>query len=149
MKKGLIALAALAMLSSCGGSDDDKAPVILQDVTPIVSGMKSGTWRVTDYRDNGDDETNHFTGFNFTFANGNVLTASDGVETFTGAWTITNFKTDDDTPNNNVDFNIFFSAPADFEDISDDWDIVSSTATKIVLTDNGSSGTDSLTLEKN
>jgi hypothetical protein len=149
MKKGLLAFAALAILTSCGGSDDDKTPIVLQDVTPIVNGMKSGTWRVTDYQDNGDDETNHFTDYTFTFADNNVLTATGGVNTFNGAWTVTNFKTDDDTPNNNVDFNIFFSAPADFEDISDDWDIVSRTDTKIVLIDNGSGGTDHLTFEKN
>ena len=50
-----------------------------------------------------------------------------------------------------IDFNIFFSAPADFAELSEDWDIISHTASKIELihVSGGNGGTDLLTFEKN
>jgi len=50
-----------------------------------------------------------------------------------------------------LDFNIFFASPPDFEDLSDDWDFISHTSTKIELIDmsGGNGGTDYLTFEKN
>lgn len=49
-----------------------------------------------------------------------------------------------------IDFNIFFSAPVDFAELSEDWNIVSYTATKIELIhqSGGNGDTDLLTFEK-
>jgi hypothetical protein len=50
-----------------------------------------------------------------------------------------------------LDFNIFFAAPPDFENLSDDWDFILYKSTKIELIDmsGGNGGTDYLTFEKN
>jgi hypothetical protein len=79
------------------------------------------------------------------------LTATNGTNTFTGFWSVTSNNSNDDSPNNDLDFNILFASPANFEDLSDDWDIVSRTTTKIELIDvsGGNGGTDYLTFEKN
>jgi len=131
-------------------SRDEDPQFVLQDTSAIVNGMKEGTWRVTFYSDHGNIETDHFTGYEFIFEAGDVLTATNGTNTYTGAWTVTNTKRTDESPANFIDVNILFAAPADFEDISDDWDIVSRTATKIVLTDVADGGTDvdNITFEK-
>lgn len=52
---------------------------------------------------------------------------------------------------NDIDFNIFFSSPADFAELTEDWDIISHTASKIELkhVSGGNGGTDLLTFEKN
>ena len=49
------------------------------------------------------------------------------------------------------DFNIAFSSPADFADLTDDWDIVQFTSVRIELIDvsGGNGGTDKLVFEKN
>jgi hypothetical protein len=49
-----------------------------------------------------------------------------------------------------IDFNIFFASPEKFSELSDDWNIVSHTATKIELIDvsGGDGDTDLLTFEK-
>jgi hypothetical protein len=48
-----------------------------------------------------------------------------------------------------IDFNIFFASPEDFNELSDDWNIVSYSATKIELIDESSDGEiDLLTFEK-
>jgi hypothetical protein len=50
-----------------------------------------------------------------------------------------------------LDFNIAFTAPANFLELTYDWDIQSRTDTKIELIDvsGGNGGTDYLTFEKN
>ncbi len=49
-----------------------------------------------------------------------------------------------------IDFNIFFASPADFAELTEDWDIISHTASKIELkhVSGGNGGTDLLTFEK-
>ena len=134
---------------SCSSDDKKAAPV--EDTTAIVNTVSQGTWRVTNYIDHTLNQTDHFTGYIFTFGSGNVLTATIGTNNIAGTWSVTNTSSSDDSPEDPIDFNIAFTAPADFEDINDDWDIVSRTATKIELIDvSGSSdNTDYLTFEKN
>lgn len=137
------------LLISCHSEEDLTAADIVQ-MTAITNTMKQGTWRVTNYVDHGTDKTDNFTDFDFTFDSGNALTATNGTNTYTGFWSVTNTANDDQSPNNNIDFNITFSAPAHFEDITDDWDVVTRSDTKIVMIDVGSSGTvDNITFEKN
>jgi hypothetical protein len=100
--------------------------------------------------DSGVNETSNFTGYNFTFASNNVLTAAGNGMTTSGTWSVTDSNSNDDTLND-LDFNIAFTTPANFVDLTDDWDIVSRTDTKIQLIDvsGGNGGTDYLTFEKN
>lgn len=135
---------------SCS-SDDKKVVVPVEDITAIVNTASQGTWRVTTYIDHTLNQTDHFTGYIFTFGSSNVLSASNGTNNYTGIWSVTNTNSSDDSPDDPIDFNIAFKAPADFEDITDDWDIVSRTATKIEMVDvSGSSdNTDYITFEKN
>ncbi|MFY8008882.1 MAG: hypothetical protein ACOVNW_04250, partial [Flavobacterium sp.] len=122
-----------------------------QDPTPVINAATQGTWRVTSYVDSGTDETNHFTGYNFTFSNGGVLTATNGSNTVTGTWSVLNDDSNDDSPSNDLDFNIGFTAPANFADLTDDWDIVTYSDTTISLIDisGGNGGTDTLVFTKN
>lgn len=143
----------MVFTTSCSSSDDSStttAPIV--DTTPIINTVSQGTWRVTKYIDHTKNETADFGGYTFTFGDGNVLTATNGPNTYTGVWSVVSSNSsDDDSPDDSVDFNIIFTAPADFEDISDDWDILSRTATKIELVDDSknSSEIDYLTFEKN
>jgi heat shock protein HslJ len=54
--------------------------------------MMQGTWRVTYYSDHGQEETDHFTGYDFTFGADDLLSATDGSNTYTGAWTLSTNK---------------------------------------------------------
>lgn len=112
--------------------------------------IQSGTWRVTKFIDSGTDETAHFTGYTFTFNSGGLLRATNGSKTYDGTWNIND--TDDKRDcQEDLDFNINFSSPADFEDLSDDWHFMSHYENKIELTDmsGGHGGVDYLTFEKN
>ena len=139
----------LNVASMCSSDDNSSSSA---DPNPVINTVTSGTWRITFYEDSGVNETYHFTGYNFTFGSANVLTATNGTNTYTGSWSVTNSNINDDSPSNDLDFNVLFSTPAVFADeLSDDWDILSRTDTKIELVDvsGGNGGTDYLTLEKN
>ena len=119
---------------------------------------QSGTWRITYFWDKDKDETDHFAGFAFTFNVNGTLIAVKGNTTVNGTWSVIddsgNSSSDDDgNSTDDDDFNILFSVPrsSDFDDLNDDWDIISANANKIELTDvsGGNGGVDFLTFEKN
>jgi len=144
----LFSLFMLNVASMCSSDDNSSSS---QDPTPVINIASQGTWRITSYIDSGVNETNHFTGYNFTFGPSNVLTASNGTNNYTGTWSVVTDTTNDDNPSSDLDFNIGFTAPADFADLTDDWDVVSYTATTISLIDvsGGNGGTDTLVFTKN
>jgi hypothetical protein len=135
--------------SMCSDDDDNFTPTNVNQ-TQVINTVMSGTWRITNYVDSGTNETANYAGYNFTFGAGNVLTAVGGGATHSGIWSVTDSNSNDDTLND-LDFNIAFSTPTILLDLSDDWDIVSRTDTKIELIDvsGGNGGTDYLTFEKN
>jgi len=143
-----ITFISLFFLPACN-SDDDNASNN-DSKSKIEDNVEMGTWRITKYIDSGKDELNHFIGYNFTFGSNNVLTASNSTSSYTGTWSITDSNSDDDSQGD-LDFNIFFAAPPNFEDLSDDWHFISQMSTKIELIDvsGGNGGTDYLTFEKN
>ncbi|HPW97824.1 MAG TPA: hypothetical protein PK218_04625 [Flavobacterium sp.] len=146
----LFCLFMLNVASMCSSDDDSSSSS--QDPTPVINAASQGTWRVTSYIDSGNDETNHFTGYNFTFGSNNVLTTTNGTNSYTGTWSVTSSDdSNDDNPSSDLDFNILFSSPADFADLTDDWDIVTYSSNTISLIDvsGGNGGTDILVFTKN
>ena len=144
----LFCLLMLNVASMCSSDDNSSSST---DPTPVITIVSQGTWRITSYVDSGTNETNHFTGYNFTFGASSVVTATNGTNTYTGTWSIVTDSSNDDNPSSDLDFNIAFASPADFEDLTDDWDIVTYTATTISLIDisGGNGGTDTLVFTKN
>jgi hypothetical protein len=139
--------------ASCQSDDSNNSPTFpqnLQAINNVNQSVQQGAWRITYYFDTDSDETSRYTNYTFTFGSGNVLTASNGTNTYTGTWLVTNSNSNDDNPQSDLDFNIAFSSPANFQDLTDDWDIVSYTATRIELIDisGGNGGTDHLVFEK-
>lgn len=138
-------------LISC--SDDDSSPTTNSNPGQVVATATEGTWRVSSFIDDTDDETTNFNGYNFTFAANGVVTATNAVNTYSGTWSVSDSDSsdDDDSSSDDVDFNINFTTPAAFADLSDDWDIQETTATTIKLIDisGGNGGTDYLVFTKN
>lgn len=133
--------------SMCSNDDNTISSNSPSDVNAVVS---NGTWRVTYYYDSDQDETTNFSGYNFTFASNNVLTASNGTNNYTGTWSVTDSNSSDDSIND-LDFNIAFISPVQFEELTDDWEIIEKTSTQLRLIDisGGNGETDYLTFTKN
>ena len=132
-------------------NNDDTTPSNSNDPNPVINIVKNGTWKITFFEDSGVNETSNFLGYNFTFGANNVLTATNGANVYVGTWSVTIDNSGDDSPSNDLDFNIAFASPANFSELTEDWNIVEKTDTKIKLVhvSGGNGGTDSVTFEKN
>lgn len=149
--KLITSLFIVFFLSSCKKNDDSKNKDD-DTINLIENNVESGTWRITKFIDSGDNETNNFSGYNFTFNSSGTLNTNNGSNDYSGTWSITDSNSnDDDDSFDDLDFNIYFNLTNIFEDLNDDWDITSYSTTKIELIDisGGNGGTDYLTFEKN
>lgn len=150
LKATLVIFIYTGLAMSCN-KDDDNSQQQNTTIPQTINTAQSGSWKITYFFDSDQNETNHFTGYVFTFNENGSLVAVKGSTTVTGTWSVTGSNSsDDDGGSSDTDFNIFFASPADFEDLSDDWDIISVSNSKIKLTDvsGGNGGTDFLTFEK-
>jgi len=128
---------------------DDSSPN-QEEIKRIQEEMNSGLWKITSFIDSGEDETSHFSGYIFEFTPAGVINATKTGTSYSGVWSISDEDSSDDSPED-LHFNIFFNLTNDFEDLNDDWEIVSHSGTKIELIDvsGGNGDTDYLTFEKN
>lgn len=161
-KTVLLAFFTAVAFTAVGCSEDEEnvnnnnnnASALLAE--QVRTTAQEGSWSITKFEEDGRDETSDYSGYSFTFNSDGSLTASNGQNTVTGTWSVTldssNSSDDDsDDDSDDVDFNIFFVSPADFEELSDDWDIISRSDNRIQLIDisGGNGGTDYLTFQKN
>lgn len=149
----LLTLMVLVFASKSCDKDDTKTEVQITsaDIEAIKATAMSGEWIITYYFDTDKDETSDYDGYTFKFNTNGTLGATNGNSSLSGAWSISSSdNSSNDDSSDEVDFNIFFSSPDVFEELSDDWDIKKYSDTKIELIDisGGNGGTDLLTFEK-
>lgn len=146
MKNILLPMIALGLLTSCSKWKNDQKQ--------INKAAIDGTWIVSSYIDDGDDETADFTSFRLDFLEDGILNGTDLLSSnsnpYVGSWSVTDSNSNDDDSLEDLDFNINFAVGNKLDDLSDDWDIISYTDTEIKLIDvsGGGGGTDYLTLTK-
>lgn len=106
--------------------------------------VSSGTWRVTLFTDSGNDETANFSGYTFTFSSGGTLTAIKSGVTKNGTWSV-------NTSSNkfNIDLGVKDNTNKPLGDLTNDWQIISSSATEVKLKDNNTSSNEFVTFTKN
>jgi hypothetical protein len=138
---GLVSLSFLVGISSCDDnstSENDDKPT----KQVVESALKESQWRVTNFFDE-KDETQHFDGYSFQFSNDGSVIAAKNNTLVSGTWST--FK----SSNGEIKLNLEFSLTEPFDELSDDWVVVESSSTRIVLEDvsGGSGETDKLTFE--
>ena len=141
-------LLSVIIVTSCTSEDNGGIIIDTSNIQQMSETAKSGTWRITSFVDSGKNETANFTGYDFNFNDNGTLSATKDPNTINGTWSITNGSSSNSS---NVDFDIAFASPNNFEELSEDWDIVSISNSKIDLihVSGGNGGTDTLTFEKN
>ena len=148
MKTSIFCLAVLIIaMTAC-----EKNPSENEQLThplKLSETITNGSWIISSMIDSGKNETHHFSGYNFFFGGNGILTATNGQKSYKATWSITSGKNSDDG-SNDLHFNIFFDAYGDWEELNDDWDILSESDNKIELIDisGGNGGTDFLTFSK-
>ena len=124
-------------LSSCAKDKSSTDP----STSDIVG---QGTWKITLYNNNGNEETQNFAGYTFTFNSNGAIAAVKNASTMNGTW---NTGADDSHNKLILDFGM----EVQFSELNEDWVILEQTASKIRLehVSGGNGGTDLLTFEKN
>lgn len=114
-------------------------------INKIEDSIVEGEWNVTLFQEDGNNETKDYTGYRFKFNTDGSVTVQPGLLTviYTGTW-----KTEKDS--GHVDFILNFTTPANLEDLSDEWEVLSESKTKLELEDvsGGNGSIDKLTFEK-
>jgi len=137
----------LSVLSACEKDVSTNDSFTITEMEQIV---ETGSWVITNFNDSGKDETYHFNGYHFSFKDDGVLESTNGVNIYVGLWNISH-DSSDDSSTSDVDFNIYFDSTNDaFEELTEDWEIISNSSTKIELIhiSGGNGGTDYLTFER-
>ncbi|MCS6917642.1 MAG: hypothetical protein RMK52_07535 [Chitinophagales bacterium] len=136
MNRLLAVLMVAALFGACKKDDDGSAGEVSQTV-------QNGQWRITKFIEDSVDHTSYFTGYVFTFNENGTVTATNGSNTVSGTWGTRN-------DSGKTKFDLYFSSPYEFEEISEDWVVLSFTSTLIDLEhiSGGDGSIDHLTFEK-
>ena len=126
MKKILILL-AIVTFASCS-SDDDSGNVNTNEFENIKTTLPQGEWKVSKLIDGQSDHTMDFESFIFTFNGDGTVKAQNDLLTENGTWAYDNSSSSEELV-------LQFSEQTPFDEINDDWDIVSVTNSQIELSD--------------
>jgi hypothetical protein len=110
-------------------------------VTAITNTMTSGDWRISYFVEGGNQSTDTFSDYAFTFSSGptNTVIASDGEASVTGAWGI-------GYEDNDATLNLDFGADSTFIRLNKDWRVTDLMDTRLTLQHDS---LDYLTFDKN
>jgi len=94
------------------------------EVNTLRTIMKNGTWYVSQFLDDGEDETSNFTGYDFTFLESVTVYATNGSGIVYGVWIVSldsgelNFEFDMDSPINGADNDAYDVLEYDYDQIT-------------------------------
>ncbi|AFL81615.1 hypothetical protein Aeqsu_2155 [Aequorivita sublithincola DSM 14238] len=127
MKKLLILFTAI-VFASCS-SNDDSGDANTNEFENIKTTLPEGEWKITRLIDGESDHTTAFESFIFTFNQDGTVFAQTDLFTEAGTWKY------DNSSNSAEELDLLFSETPPFDEINDDWDIVSVTNSKVELKD--------------
>jgi hypothetical protein len=134
-------------------SDIDSSPKVKtpsdgHDIIAII--VTNGTWKISCYWKSERNEMINFNGFNFSFGANDLLTVTDGKNTYKGTWSILEADSNNESISD-LKFNIAFAYPIHFVEIIDGWENIEQSPDYFELRDQSIRNgiTDFLTFSKN
>lgn len=136
---------SILFVNSCGSDD----VVSVNTPSSVTNTVTLGTWKITLLDESGVVKTSDFSGYNFTFGSNNTINATNGTNVYSGAWSVSDDNVDDDSIST-LHFNISFSSPANFVELTEDWKVLERTDStiKLIHKSGGNGSTDFLTFTK-
>jgi len=154
MRKNLVyLLMILVLLLVSKACEKNETPIedliSLIDIDAVKATLTAGDWKIVHFFDSQIDQTSGFEGYILNFNSDGILGATNGNSSLSGAWTIASSANSDEN-SGGIDFEILFSTPELFEQLSDCWAIKNFNDSKIELMNNNgeNGGTNLLTFEK-
>ena len=134
-----LVMLSLTLMSTQCSKDDDFLNDNSEEIMLVKNIAESGTWYISSYIVSGQDETNDYNGYTFTFNNDGTVVATNGSNNLNGTWSVTDSSNSNDDSNSidDIDFNLMFSVPTTsvFDDLNDDFEIVTYNNNTISLID--------------
>lgn len=112
-----------AILLSEDDCDDDDG-----DDMNFIQVLTSGSWRVDSFIDDGVNQTGDWKDYVLIFSPGGTLTASNGINVFTGTW-------ETDTDDGAIELDIQLNADNPFDALNEDWTVKQYDPMQIILED--------------
>jgi hypothetical protein len=123
----IIFLISLSLFFSCKKEDNSHDSNSSASNSSVLT---SGSWRVSYYHHDSDDNTADFSGYVFIFTSAGTMSASNSNGTTTGTWS-------QDDSHNELHFSIGSSTP--LNKLSSGWAVISSNGSEMLLKDDGNS----------
>lgn len=121
--------------SECSGNGGDDGT----GNAALVEVLVSSNWQIASYVDDGENETDDFEDYQFDFKADGTVSASNG-SSLEGTWSVQNAGTE---------LVLDFGTTMPFDELNDEWDVLSFSNSRIELEDvsGGGGGTDTLVFE--
>jgi hypothetical protein len=133
----VLAVALIVVVTACSKTSPKKVENVLTE----------GTWKISYLSDDGEDETYYFTGYAFEFEKDNTVSATGNSTVVNGTWKLE--KTSGDDNKKHSELTMDFPVVLNFDELNDDWHVISISEFKIELEDvSGDGSVDRLTFSK-
>ena len=144
-----IILSVVSFAATIGGVGSVLVSCKKKQVTSIHDNMIQGSWRVSDYIDDGVVETDTWYGDTFVFSEGGPFSVS-GVHIASGTWSAQREEGDADDSHTHLEFVLNVRGDV-VDDLSEDWHVMdySNTELKLIDKSGGNGVADYLTFTKN
>lgn len=118
---------------SCS-SDDDSNNNNDDQFANIVNLLPEGTWRVSAFIEDDNNQTDTFESFTFDFNENGEVIATNDILSEVGSWSYDNDDSSDDDGNDDDEkLNLSFPTGTIFEELTEDWRITAANSTTISL----------------
>ncbi len=122
--------AFLTLLFVSCSSDDDSNNNNDDQFANIVNLLPQGTWRVSSFIDDGNNQTEAFESFTFEFNENGQVIATNDVLSEIGSWS---YDSSDDSSDDDEKLNLIFPTNSFFDELTEDWRITTANSTTISL----------------
>jgi hypothetical protein len=128
----LFCLFLLNVASICSNDDNNNSTQLEQ----LNANLRTGTWRITTFNDNGNDNVSQFNNRVFTFNENGTVTATLLGSTLVETSTYSITEANENNPNDDMLYlNIGFESPSNLAILYGDWEIDSWSTSEVVLYD--------------
>ena len=135
--KYLSILLTLFIFASCSSDDDSVSDNNTQGPNANIETTIPGDYVITTFTVDGEDRSNDYNGFTFTYDGDGNVTAQNDILAEVGTWTYATTTTDGELMEN---LELFFNNQEPFTDLSREWDIDAAISTTIRLSGFNSMG---------
>ncbi len=131
--KRILLLLTVVVFASCS-SDDDAGDIYTSEFEEINATLPQGEWNISTFIDGEEDKTSTFESFIFIFDADGTVEGKTDLFTESGTWAY------DNTSSASEKLVLLFGEINPFNEINDDWDIVSLNNSKVELSDDDGNG---------